>query len=143
MKDEQQVFADFCTARKLKNSTRRNKVIEKFLAVEKHISALELYNELRKDGIAIGYSTVYRTLKLLAESGLAREVNFGNRETHFEHKFQHPHHDHLVCLVCGQTIEFKSPRLEKLQLQIARKNRFKPQAHNLVIYGQCAKCYRL
>ena len=140
MKKEQKVFEDFRLQRKLKKSEQRNQVIEKFLALEKHVSALELYTEMKKQGSAVGYSTVYRTLKLLAESGLAREVDFGSGETYFEHKFQHKHHDHLLCLNCGRTIEFSSPKIENLQSQIANKNKFKPQAHNLVIYGLCEKC---
>jgi Fur family ferric uptake transcriptional regulator len=140
MTKEQKVFEDFCIKKKLKRSERRNRVVEKFLALERHISALELYNEMRNQNIDIGYSTVYRTLKLLAESGLAREVDFGEKETRFEHKFQHKHHDHLMCLNCGRTIEFTSPKIEKLQNQIARKNKFKPMTHNLVIQGLCEKC---
>ena len=140
MKREQKVFEDFRLQRKLKKSEQRNQVVEKFLILEKHVSALELYNEMKNQGFAVGYSTVYRTLKLLAESGLAREVDFGDGEIHFEHKFQHRHHDHLFCLNCGRTIEFTSPKIENLQSQIAKKNKFKPEVHNLVIYGLCDKC---
>ena len=140
MKKEQKVFEDFRLRRKLKRSEQRNRVIEKFLALERHVSALELYNEMRNQGIDVGYSTVYRTLRLLAESGLARKVDFGKGETHFEHKFRHRHHDHLVCLNCGRTIEFSSPRIENLQNQIAKKHKFKPRAHNLIIYGLCERC---
>jgi Fur family transcriptional regulator, ferric uptake regulator len=140
MNKEMKVFKDFCLQRKLKKSGQRNQIIEKFLTLEKHVSALELYAEMKKQGLTVGYSTVYRTLKLLAESGLAREVNFGDGEIHFEHKFQHKHHDHLLCLNCGRTIEFSSPKIENLQSQIANKNKFKPKAHNLVIYGLCEKC---
>ena len=140
MNKEQEVFEEFCLKHKLKKSGQRNQVVEKFLVLEKHVSALELYAELKKQGLGIGYSTVYRTLKLLAESGLAREVDLGSGETYFEHKFQHKHHDHLFCLNCGRAIEFSSPKIENLQSQIAQKNKFKPRSHNLVIYGLCEKC---
>jgi len=140
MKKEQKVFEDFRILRKLKRSEQRNRIIERFLALEKHVSALELYREMKNQGITVGYSTIYRTLKLLAESGLAREVDFGNGEIHFEHQFRHKHHDHLVCLNCGRTIEFNSPKIEKLQNQIALRNKFNPSVHNLVIYGLCGKC---
>ena len=140
MNKARKVFEDFRIKKKLKQSAQRNRVIEIFLALEKHVSALELYNEMKNQNIDIGYSTVYRTLKLLAESGLAREVDFGDGEIHFEHKFRHKHHDHLVCLNCGRTIEFTSPKIENLQTQIAKKNKFKSKAHNMVIYGICDKC---
>jgi Fur family ferric uptake transcriptional regulator len=140
MKNVQKIFEDFRLKKKLKRSEQRNRVIEKFLQLEKHVSALELYNEMKNQGIDVGYSTVYRTLKLLSESGLAREVDFGDGESHFEHKLGHKHHDHLLCLRCGRAIEFTSQKIEKLQDQIAHKNNFKPQVHNLVIYGLCEKC---
>ena len=140
MKKAQKVFEDFRIKKKLKQSTQRNRVIDIFLGLEKHISALELYNEMKNQRINIGYSTVYRTLKLLAESGLASEVNFGDGETHFEHKFRHKHHDHLVCLNCGRKIEFTSLKIENLQTQIAKRNKFKPKAHNMIIYGICDRC---
>ena len=140
MKNEQAVFDDFRIKKKLKRSEQRNQIIEKFLTLEKHVSALELYNVMRKHGIKIGYSTVYRTLRLLAESGLARKVDLGQGEARFEHKLGHKHHDHLFCLRCGKMVEFTSPKIEKLQNQIAQKNHFSPNAHNLVIYGLCEKC---
>ena len=140
MKKAQKVFEDFLIKKKLKQSTQRNRVVEKFLTLEKHVSALEFYNEMKNQNIDIGYSTVYRTLKLLTESGLAREVGFGDGEIRFEHKFKHKHHDHLVCLNCGRKIEFTSPKIENLQTQIAKKNNFKPKAHNMIIYGICDKC---
>jgi|UniRef100_A0A7C6EBQ9 Fur family ferric uptake transcriptional regulator len=140
MKTEQDLFEDFRIKNRLKRSEPRNRVIEKFLSTEKHISALELYNEMRRQGIVIGFSTVYRTLSLLAKSGVARKVDLGKGEARFEHQFGHRHHDHLFCLSCGKMIEFTSPKIERLQRQIAQKNNFKPQAHNLVIYGLCQRC---
>ncbi len=141
MRKEAKLFQDYCNQKKLKMSERRNRVLATFLATEKHVSALELYNEMKNHGIGIGYSTVYRTLRLLAESGLAREVDLGSGETYFEHQLGHRHHDHLKCLRCGKTIEFFSPKIEKLQNHIAQKNNFHPQTHNLIIYGLCAKCH--
>lgn len=140
MEKAQRIFEGFRLKRKLKNSSQRNQVIAKFLALEKHVTALELYNEMKDEGIPVGYSTVYRTLKLLAESGLARKIDFGSGGYHFEHKFQHRHHDHLFCLNCGRTIEFTSPKIENLQTQIAKKNKFKAKTHNLIIYGLCERC---
>lgn len=140
MKNEQAVFEDFRIKNRLKRSEPRNQVIAKFLATEKHISAFELYNEMRKEGVEIGYSTVYRTLRLLAKSGVARKVDLGKGEISFEHHLGHRHHDHLLCLSCGKTIEFVSPKIERLQNQIAQKHNFKSEAHNLVIYGLCEEC---
>lgn len=132
-------FKDFCRKRGLKNSKQRDKVVEAFLATERHVGSFELYDILRKQGNRIGYSTVYRTLKLLTEAGLARTIEM-EYETRFEHKFAHKHHDHFICERCGKTIEFASPTMERIQEQVAKKHNFAIREHSLIIYGRCAKC---
>lgn len=115
-------------------------MLEAFLRTEKHVTVQDLYDLMRKQGINIGYTTVYRTLKLLSECGLASEVDFNDGKTRFEHKFAHPHHDHLVCLKCGRTIEFHDSQIERLQKKVSKTKDFLPQDHSLVIYGICKEC---
>jgi Fur family transcriptional regulator, ferric uptake regulator len=85
---------------------------------------------------------VYRTLKLLKECELAREVYFADGRMYFEHHYQHPHHDHMVCTSCGHTIEFYNETIEKLQDKLAADNHFTPTRHTMVIFGYCEKCER-
>lgn len=134
-------FQEFCVEAGLKHSQQRDKVINLFLKTEKHISAFGLFEKIKKQGEKIGYSTVYRTLCLLVRSGLAQTVNYG-KETHYEHKFEHTHHDHFICDKCGKTIEFTSLKLERFQNQIAKKYRFSASKHSLLIYGLCLKCQK-
>ena len=134
-------FKDFCLKKGLKNSLQRDKVVESFLSTERHISTQELYDILRKRGERIGYSTVYRTLKLLTEAGLAQVIVAGD-ETRFEHKFEHKHHDHFICERCGRAIEFTSPVMERIQERYAKKHNFSIRDHSLIIYGLCSKCQK-
>jgi Fur family ferric uptake transcriptional regulator len=90
----------------------------------------------------IGHTTVYRTLKLLTDAGLAREVRFGDNRTRYEHNYKHQHHDHMICTQCGRTIEFYSAELEAIQDAIAAKHRFEPTYHSLRINGICVDCRR-
>ncbi len=83
---------------------------------------------------------MYRTLKLLAEAGLAQERRFEDGFTRYEHASPDAHHDHLICTRCGAIIEFENERIEALQQDVARKNRFKVQSHKLELYGLCAGC---
>lgn len=137
----QEYFRNYCLKKGLKSSKIRDIIVDTFLTTEEHISAYDLYNIIRKDKQLVGFSTVYRTLKLLVDAGIAREVNFGS-ETHFEHLFGHKHHDHFVCQQCGKVIEFHSKKIEQIQNNLAVKYRFLPTKHSLIIYGFCKECYR-
>lgn len=132
-------FKHYCNKAGLKHSRQRDKVVNLFLKTEEHMSAISLFERLRKQGNKIGYSTVYRTLQLLVKAGVAQSITYGG-ETHFEHKFEHRHHDHFVCNDCGNTIEFTNPTIERIQSQLAKKYKFIAHKHSLIIYGLCVKC---
>jgi Fur family ferric uptake transcriptional regulator len=91
----------------------------------------------------IGHTTVFRTLKLLEEAGIARSVELGDRRVRYEHKFQHAHHDHLICRYCGASFEVFDSEIERLQNELCRRNSFRPEAHRLEIFGMCARCAEL
>lgn len=106
------------------------------------MSAEELYALIKKAHPGIGYATVYRTLKLLAEAGMAEERRFEDGFTRYEYKTSEGHHDHLICTRCGQILEFENERIEALQQDVAKKNRFKVQSHKLELYGLCSDCQK-
>lgn len=140
---EQQLYHYHLAQQKLKHTKQRQLILDAFLKKEGHIGIEEFYQELKKKYAFIGYTTVYRTLKLLVAAGLAREINFQDKITRFEHNFAHPHHDHLICVSCGQSIEFCHPEIELLQDKIVKKYQFLPEQHNLEIYGYCIKCQQV
>ena len=88
----------------------------------------------------MGYATVYRTLKLLAECGVAFERKFGDGLTRYELADDDAHHDHLICVECGDITEFEEPQLEPIELAIAAKHGFLLQSHKHEMYGVCASC---
>ena len=85
---------------------------------------------------------MYRTLKLFAESGLAREILLHDGQTRYEHVIAGEHHDHLVCTNCNSIIEFEDATIEKLQEEIAARHGFQIKSHKMEIYGFCAVCKR-
>ena len=111
-----------------------------FLSTEKHVSAQELYKIVRKKDSNIGYTTVYRTMKLLSESGLCGETEFGDGVLRFEHKFGHEHHDHLICIKCGRFTEVADSGLERLQENMVKRHGFKSLKHKLEVFGICKRC---
>ena len=139
-KAKKKIFQEFIARKGLKSTRQRDVILDAFLASERHLSIEELYLKLRSKHPNIGYATVYRTLKLFAESGIAREIQFGDGQTRYEHVAEGEHHDHLVCTRCGAITEFRNDTIEKLQDEIAASYGFIIETHKMELYGQCAKC---
>jgi Fur family ferric uptake transcriptional regulator len=143
MTEEQQIFHKHIQKAGLKRTAQRDLILDVFLRTEEHMSSEDLYRLVQKDDATIGQTTVYRTLKLLTEAGLAREVRFGDGRTYYEHNYKHQHHDHMICTECGKIIEFFSAELEAIQDAMAAKHRFQPTQHSLRILGICVDCRRV
>ncbi|MCA9483514.1 MAG: transcriptional repressor [Nitrospina sp.] len=137
---EQQVLEDYIVQHNLKITKQRRAVLEAFLNSEDHVSAEELYKLVTENEPKIGLATVYRTLSLLTKSGLASELDFGDGQKRYEHKFMHSHHDHMICTECGKIIEFSHPMIEKLQEEVASRHQFKLTSHKLDLFGLCKEC---
>lgn len=133
-------FRDYLHSKGLKSTHQREVVIELFLQADKHYSVEDLYHAAQREDKRIGYSTVYRTLKLLVEVGMAEERRFSGEVTRFELVHRGKHHDHLICIKCGRIIEFTNDRIEKLQEEIAKKRNFKITDSKYEIYGYCSRC---
>jgi Fur family ferric uptake transcriptional regulator len=142
MTEEQEVFLNHIQKKGLKRTSQRDLILDVFLRTERHLSNEDLYRLVQEEDASVGQTTVYRTLKLLTEAGLAREVRFGDGRTHYEHNYKHEHHDHMICSECGKIIEFYSAELEALQDAMAAKHRFEISQHLLRIIGVCAECRR-
>jgi Fur family ferric uptake transcriptional regulator len=110
---ERAVFAEFIRSKNLKRSDQRQQIMEVFLKTERHLTAEELYNMVKKKNPSIGYATIYRTMKLLTEAGLCRELHVEDGITRYEHLYNHKHHDHLICTECGKFVEIVSYCEEK------------------------------
>jgi Fur family ferric uptake transcriptional regulator len=142
MTEEQEVFLAHIQKKGLKRTAQRELILSVFLRTEEHLSSEDLYQLVHKEDPSVGQTTVYRTLKLLAEAGLAREVRFGDGMTHYEHNYKHQHHDHMICSNCGKIIEFYSEELEAIQDAMAAKHKFEVEQHLLRIIGTCSDCRR-
>ncbi|NDV26243.1 Fur family transcriptional regulator [Desulfovibrio sp. JC010] len=140
MKSAQDIFTEYLTRQRLKMTPQRRTILEVFLAEEGHISSEELYNLVRDEDSSIGQATVYRTLKLLADSGIAKSVDFNDGVIRYEHKYGHEHHDHLVCERCGKTIEAVDNEIEHLQEELAKKYGFELTHHEMYLFGVCKEC---
>jgi len=140
MKEPQGVFADYLAKKSLKMTPQRRLILDVFLRDEGHHASEELYNLVKKEDPSIGQATVYRTLKLLSESGLAKEVQFGDGVTRYERKYGSAHHDHIICEICGRTVEVVDQEIERLQERLAQSHGFELTGHKMYLYGVCGDC---
>ena len=129
------------TKRGLRSTDQRRLIVETFFTSPNHVSIEELLAQVRQQDPRVGYATVYRTLKLLTECGVAFERKFGDGLTRYELADEDSHHhDHLICVECTKIIEFEEPRIEELQEKIAVRYGFHLKSHKHEMYGTCAEC---
>lgn len=140
MTEEKEIFHRHIQRAGLKRTAQRDLILDVFLRTEEHLSSEDLYHLVKQEDPGVGHTTVYRTLKLLAEAGLAREVSFGDGRTRYEPNYKREHHEHMICTVCSTTIEFFSAELEAIQESIAAQYNFEPVQRSLRIFGVCENC---
>jgi len=133
-------FEQALRERGLKSTSQRDDIARVFFAAEQHLSIEQLYTAVRRVNPRVGYATVYRTLKLLKECGLAAERHFDDGQARYEPVEGEAQHDHIICERCGKIVEFASHELERLEERIGRFLGFVVSRHRMELYGICADC---
>ena len=125
----------------LKYTEQREIVLSILLHAKEHLTAEEVYNEIKKEHkeSKLGIATVYRSLSFLEEVDLITSITFGTDGKKYESNSK-SHHDHLICTECGKIIEFIDDEIEKRQDKIAKINKFKITSHSMQLYGTCEAC---
>ncbi|MEE9383350.1 MAG: transcriptional repressor [Nannocystaceae bacterium] len=132
-------FAAHLGKKRLKSTRQRDVIARVFFAARDHVGIEDLLALSRAENPKIGYATVYRTLKLLAECGLAAVRRFGDDQTLYEVAGTTAHHDHLICVECQHVLEFENTEIEALQEKVAANFGFSLVRHRLELYGLCSK----
>lgn len=133
-------FVGYLREHNLPVTAQRLAIAEVLLTSDRHLSAEEVATEVSARGRKVGTATVYRAIDTLVESGLIVERDFGEGFRRFEAARDIPHHEHLVCTVCGKVEEFRDERLERMTTLVAEARGFARQRHRLVIHGVCKTC---
>jgi Fur family ferric uptake transcriptional regulator len=133
----------YMAERGLKSTRQRSMIIDVFFGMHGHLSVEEVWARIRQDDPRVSVATVYRTMKLLSESGLAHAQNFGDGQTRYEVAVGREHHDHLICTRCSTIIEFENDQIERMQDAVARRHGFKVSSHKMELYGVCKNCQKL
>jgi len=142
MREAQQILHEHLKRVGLKHTAQRDTILRTFLETREHLSLNELHRLVQKKDARIGFTTVYRTLKLLAECGLASEVAFHDGIARYEHQYNRRGHHHMVCTGCGSSVEFFSAEVDRLEHEIGRKFNYETARHTFQIYGLCEDCRR-
>lgn len=144
MVDSIQTFRDklqaYMDVKGLRSTSQRRTVTEVFFRSKGHLSIEDVLLQVRTEDPGVGYATVYRTLKLLKECGLALERHFGDGVSRYEVAHENDHHDHLICTECNAIVEFEDEAIEVLQEQLAKRHGYLLRGHKHELYGLCPTC---
>jgi len=137
-------FLGFLAQKRLRLTGPRRAIIEAVFSTDKHFTAEELLAWAQQRDKSVSRATVYRTLPLLTESGLVREMDFGGDHKFYDPNYaERPHHNHIICQDCGKIVEFESWQIEQLENDISRRLGFSVKAHRLQITATCEEFRRL
>jgi len=139
MLDEFYIFKDFLKQNDLRWTPQRKSILKVFLQQEGHVPIDDLHKNIHAEDPTIGIATLYRTMKLLIDAGLA-EMHTFNDKTTYERLYKVRHHDHLICKVCGKTVEFEHPLIEKYQIEVCERHGFALKSHRMELFGLCNAC---
>ncbi len=129
---------EFLAGKGLRRTIQREAIIEAAFGTREHFSAEELLTMARVIENSVSRATVYRTLPLLVESGLLRELDLGGDVKVYDPNFvEHPTHNHLICVDCHKIIEFEDINMELLENCITRRLGFSPASKALKIEAHC------
>jgi Fur family ferric uptake transcriptional regulator len=142
MRPEMRILRQHLAENGLKLTRQRLSIADKFLESEGHFSAEELYHALAGEGQRVGLATVYRTLKMLVDAGLAQERHFPDGAARYENVYGEPAHDHLICVECGKIIEMENPFIAQLYQRAFEQHGFVASGHRIVVTGVCSDCQR-
>ena len=130
---------EFLRTKGFKMTPQRDLIFKSFFEMERHVSVDELYARVRLRDSSVGYSTVWRNLKLICKIGLAEEVNLGDGVTRYDRVTDVPH-GHMYCLKCKELVEFEADQVLDFLSATASKSNFLPEGFKIEIQGHCAKC---
>ncbi len=140
MNAAEEVFHQLLTRLGLKHTGQRYTILRCFLEAREQLSAEQLHQVVRRRDPGIGFTAVYRTLKLLTQCGLASEAGVYEGVARYQHPYNLRDHHHLRCNRCGNSVEFFSPEVERLARELGRKYRYQVALHFFQIQGLCENC---
>lgn len=136
----EELFRAYLHDRGLKYTPERRMLLHEVLSTPQHFEAEQLLIAMRQADKRVAKATIYRTLPLLADCGIIKQVQFGDNLARYEPILGQAPHDHMVCRKCRRIIEFDSSEVASLRDAIAARHGFLPSSHRFQITGLCGEC---
>ena len=137
-------FLEFVQSKKLRLTAQRQAIIDAAFATDQHFTAEELIKWARRRDPSVSRATVYRTLPLLTESGLVKEMDFGRDFKYYDPNYAaHPNHNHIICKDCNKIVEFDSRKIDEMEEEVTRDLGFSIQSCRVQIVANCEQFRRL
>lgn len=137
-------FLQFLSRKNLRVTSQREAIVDTVFSTDQHFTAEQLLEWSRRRDRSISRATVYRTLPLLTESGLVREVDFGKDHKFYDPNYvDHPNHNHIICQDCERIVEFESDTIQQIESEISHKLGFSMQSQRLQISASCDELKRM
>ena len=137
-------FLRFLEQKQLRVTSQREAIIDSVFSTDQHFTAEQLLEWSRRRDRSVSRATIYRTLPLLTESGLVREMDFGKDHKFYDPNYaDHPNHSHIICQDCEKIVEFESEKIEKLEDEISHRLGFAVKTQRLQITGSCEELKKL
>ena len=133
-------FRKFIIEKRLRNTPERELIVAEIFSIHDHFDVDELYLRLRNQKKIVSKASIYRTIPLLIESGLIKEVYFEDGHLHYEHVYGHKQHCHMRCICCGKIVEFPDDEIVGIQNRIGEKYGFVITSHRCELLGYCPEC---
>lgn len=131
-------FLSFLGTKNLRMTSQRQAIIETVFGTEEHFTAEQLLEWSRARDRSVSRATVYRTLPLLTESGLVREMDFGKNHKYYDPNYaEHPNHNHIICQDCEKIVEFESEKISQIENEISHRLGFEVKTQRLQITASC------
>jgi len=131
-------FIAFLATKHLRITAQRHAIVDAVFSTEEHFTAEQLLDWSRTRNRFVSRATVYRTLPLLTESGLVREMDFGKDYKFYDPNYaEHPNHNHIICEDCEKIVEFESDQISRLEGEITRQLGFAVKTQRLHITASC------